>query len=153
MYKVTRTGDYGRLYSSKGLLQFHEEKRSSLIVEFDSLERARRYCKAFVRRYPQTRCNIFEGSNDNTPIEVFQDDKYWELKNINSEEWAKVNNKGQKLAQSLALIVLILVSVIFTLVAHALGIHGFSLWHKLIILPVLTIVTCKLFYWLFPKIF
>jgi len=152
MYKVMRINEYGQVYSSKGLLQFHNEKEDTLFRDFPTLEEAKQYCRDFVETYPQVICTIHEGDLASDPIDSIQDEQYWELHYKNAEEWRETNKSGEKLAKNMVLIALVLVSVIFGIVSHFLGVYDIPLWLKLIILPVLTVVTCKLFYWLFPRI-
>jgi hypothetical protein len=152
MYKIHRTNEYGQVYSSKGLLQFHNEPSDSLMPEFASLERAKKYCEAFVRRYPHVECRILKESPSPEIVESFRDDEYWVLKNKNAGEWRDTNKKGQNLAENMILVGIVIVSVIFGLVSHYLGVYDLPLWLKLVILPVLTVGTCKFIYWLFPRI-
>jgi len=147
-----RTNEYGQVYSSKGLLQFHNEKEDTLFIVFSSLEKAREYCRDCVKTYPQVICTIHEGEFSSDPIDSIQNENYWELYDKNAKEWRKTNKKGEKLAKNTILAALVIVSIIFGLVSHFLGIYDIPLWLKLIILPVLTVVICKLFYWLFADI-
>ncbi len=148
-----RINEYGQVYSSKGLLQFHNEKEDMLFRGFPTLEDAKQYCKDFVGTYPQVICTIYEGDLSSEPIDSIQDEQYWDLHNKNAEQWSKTNKSGEKLAKNMILVALILVSIIYGLVSHFLGVYDIPLWLKLIILPALTVVTYKFFYWLFPRMF
>lgn len=142
-YEVTRTGPYGRLYSSKGLLQFHNENQSYLIVEFDDLDRARKYCRSFVRRYPQAICNIHETGKVAEFLESYRDESYWALEKENSLEWAEVNNKGEFVQKMAALVGMVFVSIPLIVLTHYLGTIGASLFWKILGgMAMSTVVTC-----------
>ncbi len=82
MYSVFFVNEYGQNYSSHGLLQHYKKDDSNR--DFDDLDRARKYAKAFIRRYPQAVAVISSGAE---VIEDHQDDEYWNWKGNHDKEW------------------------------------------------------------------
>ena len=150
MYQVNRINEYGQLYSSKGLLQFHNEADDVLTPKFADLGKARIYCKSYVRRYPFAACEIHDLTTQDI-VEIIQDDEYWNLKNDNTQQWKVLNQKARKLSELMLMVLLVLVSVVIGLASHVLGLYGVSLLLKLTIISLLTVVIFKMFNWLLVR--
>lgn len=139
MYIVNFINEYGQSYTRYGLLESFRTDDDFKVYEFDNLDKARKYTKAFIRRYPQVTAQIF---NCDTLIDTVQDDEYCHFKNKKTIEWKDTQAKAKKVSSYISHSLFLIASLLFTLIIHYMGEYGLSIYAKLILTPL-----CMLIFW------
>ena len=127
MYKVTITDPLtGKVYNPNGMPFRGDKDEAYFEKPFPSLERAKIYCRAVIRRYPDLCCSVF----DEKRAEIWKElDK--ERLNQKAEEkrlWLKANERENRRNRLIFLAFMVGFSfIIATLTAFLIG-AGFSVW-------------------------
>jgi hypothetical protein len=129
MYKLHRTNELGQLLGSKGMYAFGKERDEELILSFNTIEAAKRYAKAYVRRYPQAYCSLFVNNDSEQAIEIIENHEYQRSR----LEWQKGIQKVNKDKKCVGLILLWLLAVPIFLLSYCLFNLGVNMMLSLII--------------------
>jgi hypothetical protein len=139
MYKITISDPLtGKVYNPNGT-PFRDGKDEAYFEKpFPSLERAKVYCRAVIRRYPDLCCSVF----DDNRVEVWKEmDREW--LNQKAEEkrlWLKVNERENRRNRLIFLAFMVSFSFIIAALTAFLNEAGLSLWVTIIASGVIAII-------------
>ncbi len=138
IYTLHFTDHHGHALTNYGLTQKIGADDAFVKKEFLDLKRAKSYTNAFIRRYPQAIVSIYRGD---TKIETIQNEEYRAWKETNNKEWHEVYKKADNLRRIMTVILLVISVSLVTLLEHWLSLNNFSLWEKMLISPLVFIVS------------
>jgi len=131
MYRLYRVNRFGQLVTSKGLGTYPIDK-GGYTLSFSSLERAKKYGKAFVNRYPSLYCEIYTDNDNQDPIVVIENIDY-QTTTLKSKIKFKRNNNNKKYLELFAMNIFAITIFLVSYIVFSFGINFFIAFPILII--------------------
>lgn len=115
MYQVKGVNEYGQLFTDKGQIQHYAVSQAPCLLDFNSLESARRYAKSFVRRYPHVTCHVIQANDTDHIVETHRDEEFWAWKASYDTDLHQTNRRMNTLNSAIHYVSLYVVGIGLTL--------------------------------------
>jgi hypothetical protein len=139
MYKIVITDPAtGKVFNPNGTPFRHDKHRAYFEELFPSLERAKTYCRAIVRRYPDMCCSIFD--ENKIEVEKYVDSEWLKQKAEEKRAWISIHAKEQRRQGLFYLGFLLAYSFVVTGSAVLLTWGGFNIWVALLVSGLIAIL-------------